>query len=389
MSKKSLVSLTNIPTPYRIHFYQALSSELLKRNINLDVIFMAHTEPGRYWELDENSWGFPYEFSSGVHPSMGGRIFHFNPAGLYALWRKPPDWLLLSGSWFLPTVQFATLLSKFNKTKTLFWSESNLAYVEHEGGLANRWRRWTLDLFDGFVVPGLWAKDYVHHFAPLSKNKPFLQLPNVVNEQRFRDEISSLRANQTALRRKWGIKQADQVVLLTIARLEPIKGIEQLVQAALTGSSLGNLVLLIAGTGSLQDALINQVEHSGLADRVRLLGHLPESSIQELLALADGFILPSLGDPYPLVVIEAAFAGLPLLLSNRVGCHPEALIEEKNGFLFDPEVSDSIQNCLRSFLMLGSNKWHEMGQESARIAAKRFETSKVIKRFVDELMQKL
>lgn len=387
MHQKHLVSITNIPTPYRVHFYQQLYQKLSEVGISLDVMFMAHTELGRYWEFKQDLWEFSYQFVPGVHPEIGGRVFHMNPGCLFPLWRNPPDWLLLSGSWFLPTVQLTTLLAKRRHTKTLFWSESNLAYVEHMGKMVRHWRQWMMDQFDAFVVPGVWAKDYVLHFSPGARDKPFVQLPNIVDEHQFRDEVSSLRSERDILRHKWGIESDRQPVLLTIARLEPIKGIKQLVQATVSDPHLNGTLLLIAGTGSLQSELNEVIQYSEGVDRVRLLGHLSESSILELLALADGLVLPSLGDPYPLVVIEAAFAGLPLLLSNRVGCHPEALVEGENGFLFDPENQDSIQRSLRSFKKLGEDTWYEMGKESSRIAAQRFETGLVINRFVDALMQ--
>ena len=114
---------------------------------------------------------------------------------------------------------------------------------------------------------------------------------------------------------------------------------------------------------------------------------MSEAEILDLLSLADGFILPSLGDPYPLAVIEAAFAGLPLLLSDRVGCHPDALLPGENGLLFDPHDLDSIQRCLGEFIALGPQVWAAMGAQSLKVAEDRFGTERVVTRFVDDLLQ--
>lgn len=387
MRQKTFVSLTNIPTPYRVHFYNQLNKVFSNRNITLSVWFMANTEPGRYWNIEPDQFKFPYRFLPGIHPQYKSLVFHFNPNSMPYFVYTSPDWLLLSGSWFFPTVQLAAFMARISHTKTLFWNESNLAYVERTSKLVSYWRGTIMNMSDAFVVPGKWAQEYVFHFTPKTVTKPVLQLPNVIDERLFRDKVADLRRSRDDLRQKWQIEFERSPVLLTVARLEPIKGIEQLVQAFLTTPDLGDAVLLIAGTGALKEKIEKLIESAIFTDRVRLLGQLPESAILELLALSDGLVLPSFGDPYPLAVVEAAFAGLPLLISNRVGCHPEALVPGKNGFLFDPENQYSIQNCLRLFCQMDQNAWIEMGKESIKLASERFESNLVINRFVDELME--
>jgi glycosyltransferase involved in cell wall biosynthesis len=382
---RRLVSLTNIPTPYRVYFYNRLSQQAEARAIALDVVFMASSEPGRHWALDKDSWAFRYSFPRGLHPMVGNRLFHFNPSVLYTLATKPPEWLLLSGSWFLPTVQLATLISKPASTKTLFWSESNLAYVEHEGGLAGRWRSWTMNQFSGSVVPGRWAREYVLRFLPPHTERPMLQLPNVVNEALFRDEVAIRRLQSVDLRRKWGIKQSRRPILLTVARLEPIKAVDKLVTAALALEP-GSVLLLIAGTGSQAAQLQAAVSAADRTADVRFLGHLAEDEIIDLLAIADAFVLPSMGDPYPLAVIEAAFAGLPLLLSNRVGCHPEALVAGENGLLFDPTDPEDIGSALLTFVERSPEQRAKMGRRSLEIATDKFTADRVIDHFLDQLI---
>jgi glycosyltransferase involved in cell wall biosynthesis len=354
---------------------------------------MAHVEPGRTWRFDYDTWKFDYRFVPGWHPTIRGRVFHLNPCCLPDLSLHPPDWMLVAGSWFLPTVWFATAIAKLNNTRTFFWSESNLRYVEHRSSVATRLRSWAMGSFDGFVVPGRWAREYVLHFAPSAAEKPMLNLPNVVDESRFRDAVAERRTRRQELLSKWhlGGHAEDQPgpILFTAARLEPIKGIQELLLAfgmAARSAQSEPGMLLIAGDGALRDDLQGFICGEGIEDKVRLLGFLDEPDILDLFALADAFILPSLGDPYPLAAIEAAFAGLPLLLSDRVGCHPEVLLPGENGFLFDPCDPSSIQHCLARFVLLGPQKWAEMGARSREVAEERFSTGVVVARFVDELL---
>jgi glycosyltransferase involved in cell wall biosynthesis len=382
---RQLVSVTNIPTPYRIHFYAALGRALHDRGVALKVVFLARTEPGRNWTLDTSDWSIEYQFPPGIQPTIGDYRFYLNPALLMKLLFRPPTWLLLSGSWYFPTVQLAALGAKLTCSKTLFWSESNLAYIEHVSPLVSWWRRWVMDSFDGFVVPGRWAREYVLHFSPSAKSKPILTLPNAVDESRFKDGVAARRRRRESILAKWELGERARPIFLTIARLEPIKGVDRLVRALLSFQHIHRITLLLAGNGSLSDELETMIRQMGLERNMRLVGYLAEEEILDLLAVADALILPSLGDPYPLTVIEAAFAGLPLLLSDRVGCHPEALIPQYNGFLFRTCDPASIQDCLERFLRLEPEQWAEMGRRSQAMAEERFGTERIVSQFADEL----
>lgn len=384
--RRQLVSLTNMPTPYRIHFYNALALALHEHNVALQVLFMSRTEAGRHWHLTREDWSFAHCFPSGIHPMIFGRQFHLNPTSLVKLVQSPPAWLLLSGSWYLPTVFLSSWLAKFTKTTTLFWSESNLAYVEHRSAPVEMLRGWVIDSFDGYAVPGAWAHEYILHYAPSAAEKPMLDLPNVVDEKLFRDGVAKRRAHRQELLAKWHLEERHRPFLFAAARLEPTKGIKELL-LALASMQARPVTLLIAGEGTLRAELETLIGEAGLENRLRLFGFLGEPEILDLLSLADGFVLPSLGDPYPLAVIEAAFAGLPLLLSDRVGCHPEALLPGVNGLLFHPHDPDSIRRCLVEFVGLGPQVWAEMGRRSLDLAEDRFGTDCVVTQFVGQLLQ--
>jgi glycosyltransferase involved in cell wall biosynthesis len=383
----TLVSLTNIPTPYRTHLYNTLSREMQERGLGLRVLYMAESEPGRHWTFDKENSRYSYTFLKDWTLKYKRYELPFNPGFLPWMWKNPPRWLLVSGSWYFPSVQMVPLATRNAETTTLFWNESNLAYMEQKSGLINAWRRHTLDGYDAYVVPGAWARDYALAYAPSSKQKPFLKLPNVVNEVLFRDKTAELGKQRSQLRQKWGCDTPDKTVLLTVARIEPIKGVRELISALLNFKDIEKVILLIAGSGALKDKLEAQVKQAGRQENIRFIGYQAEAQVLELFALADAFILPSLGDPYPLVVIEASFARLPLLLSDRVGCHPEALKPGENGLLFDPYNEASIQATLQSFLDAGPAQWAEMGRQSLQTAEATFSTRQVVPHFVEELQK--
>jgi glycosyltransferase involved in cell wall biosynthesis len=361
-----------------------LAAKVKKFGISLQTVFMAHTEPGRHWQHDPREWKFAYQFPRGIHPFIRGRQFHLNLGYLSHLATHPPEWLLISGSWYFPTAYLASRIARTKGVKVFFWNESNLEYVERTSSVANRWRSRVLGGYYGYVVPGAWAKDYIRHFVPEAKN--FLQLPNVVDESLYRDQVSRLRSQRERLLEKWHIPATASPVFLCIARLDPIKGIQVMVPEFLSANKLQQASLVVAGDGPLAEGLHSIAANSAGGERVHFTGHVNGSDILELLAIADAFVLPSLGDPYPLAVIEAAFAGLPLLLSDKVGCYPEALVVYKNGLLFNPGQPGELSRKMEEFNELGKNSWQKMGEESLNIAEMKFETGKVIDCFVEALL---
>lgn len=383
--KRVFVSLTNIPTPYRLHFYKALTQALSTEKIELQVWFMTDTEPGRQWVLDPDTFEFKYRFSAGLHPLIRHRLFHFNPFYFYFLLANPPQWLLLSGSWYFPTFLGALLIARMRGIKTIIWNESNLAYVEYFHFFVNKVRGMILNLADAYAVPGQWSKEYVNFHMPSAKETLFIQLPNVVDEEKYLSGVRQRVVQKAKLRQKWNIA-IDKRVIISLTRLEPIKGLKQMLEGWLHCSCKSEAVWLIAGDGSLKQRLNMEIQKAGLEDSVRLLGHRTEDEILDLLALSDAFALPSLGDPYPLAVLEAMFAGLPLLLSNRVGCHPETLEPGKNGLLFDPYQENDVKQTLEKFLELITGQWKAMGEHSLRLAKERFGTEKVVRNFVAEIL---
>ncbi|MCJ7601953.1 MAG: glycosyltransferase [Desulfobulbaceae bacterium] len=123
-----------------------------------------------------------------------------------------------------------------------------------------------------------------------------------------------------------------------VGRLAPVKGHDVLLKAW-AGSEIGKRGghLAIAGKGRLRDELSCLARELGIENEVSLLGHVAD--IPKFLAALDGFVMPSRHEGFPLAVLEALAAGLPVVAS-RVGGIPEILINFDNkgqAFLVPPE----------------------------------------------------
>lgn len=82
-------------------------------------------------------------------------------------------------------------------------------------------------------------------------------------------------------------------------------------------------------------------------DNIRFLGTIDNKDLPAVYQNNDVFILPSKNEPWGLVVEEALNNGLPVLLSDRVGCAEEILVEGCNGYSFKHDDEVSLENAIK------------------------------------------
>ncbi|HEV2165666.1 MAG TPA: glycosyltransferase family 4 protein [Thermoplasmata archaeon] len=143
-----------------------------------------------------------------------------------------------------------------------------------------------------------------------------------------------------------------RAVVLYVGRLYLAqKGLDVLLRAvARLPSELRPDLRLVGEDWGGLDRLVALARHLGLEDRVRLLGGLPRAQVLREYGAADLFVLPSRFDSFPVVLLEAMAAGLPIL-ATRVGGVPEVVSDGSNGLLVpagDPvRLADAMEALLR------------------------------------------
>jgi len=129
-----VVHITNIPTPYRIHFCNRLQAALAERGYGFHVLYCGETEPNRGWKIDFSSMQYPYAVMRGVSPRIAGAYLHVNPGVVSWLRRLRPEILLIAGSWNMPTALVASSRSLCGRAFRVFWSEAHAGAILHRAG---------------------------------------------------------------------------------------------------------------------------------------------------------------------------------------------------------------------------------------------------------------
>ncbi len=142
--------------------------------------------------------------------------------------------------------------------------------------------------------------------------------------------------------------------VLYVGRLSPEKDLITLLNAwKVVSVKWPSASLDIIGSGPQERDLKLLVESMGLLSRVRFLGAKDIDTIYDAYTSSDLLVLPSMREPWGLVVNEALSFGCPVVVSDRCGCVPELVHDGKSGFQFragDAEdLSDKIDRALDHF----------------------------------------
>ena len=168
-----------------------------------------------------------------------------------------------------------------------------------------------------------------------------------------------------------GPRAAGGQVVLFVGRLRTRKAVAVLLAAmAKVRAELPHARLVVVGDGEQRAALAAQVAALGLGDAVELAGALGRDATQARLESADVFCLPSTYEGFPMVILEAMAAGLPVVATAVAGV-PEAVRDGETGLLVAPEDATGLAAALVA--VLGDpQRARAMGEAGRRLLAERF-----------------
>jgi len=324
------------PTPYRSPLLDRVAAH---PDVDLTVIYAARTVAGRTWTVEPQHQAV---FLDGVTvPGLRNVFRHDYPVTL-GIWRAlreaQPDCVVVSG-WSTFASQAAIGWCRARQVPYLLLVES------HDAGPKPGWRRRVKETVVPPVVRGaasvlvtgsLAAESMRALGAAPTRIRVFA---NTVDVERFGEEARELEGRRTELRERFNLSE-DDVVVLTVARLAPEKGIDTLVHAA---ASAG-LPILAVGEGPERARLERFAGELGVR---ATFTPLPWESVVQAYAAADVFALLSRHEPWGVVVNEAAACGLPLVLADRVGAAGDLLRDGENGMLVPPDDVAAAAGALR------------------------------------------
>jgi glycosyltransferase involved in cell wall biosynthesis len=349
------------PTPYRNPMLDVLAD---RDEVDLTAVYAAGSVQQREWELET------------VHRSVvpqGRRLpgarrilrhdYPVTPGVLGALRAAQPGVVVVSG-WSTFASQAAIAWCRVRRVPYVLLVESN------DRDQRPGWRR----AVKGAIVPSVVrGAAHVLVVGTLARESMLERGADPARLDVFADTIDvaafaaradALARRRETLRREAGIG-ADDVAVLSVARLSPEKGLDTLVRAVAAAGD-PRVVLVLAGSGPERKRLEALAREVGV--RLVLLPYTPWGRIPEVYAVADVFALLSTHEPWGVVVNEAAASGLPLVLSDRVGAAHDLLDDGRNGMLVPAADPEAAGDAIR-VLAAHPERRHAMGAASREVVA--------------------
>ena len=168
-------------------------------------------------------------------------------------------------------------------------------------------------------------------------------------------------------------RKSDPFVFLWAGRLEHVKGVDLLLEAAkiLSERSDRPFTVRLAGKGSLRRELEQQATALGVSAKVSFLGRLSREEMLKELQGASCFVLPSRYEAFGVVLIEAMATGLPVIASRSGG--PESIVTRENGILIERENATELARAMQELMarlddfpaeLIRSRTLHQYGDAS-------------------------
>jgi glycosyltransferase involved in cell wall biosynthesis len=153
---------------------------------------------------------------------------------------------------------------------------------------------------------------------------------------------------------------------LFVGRLELQKNLKTLIRAVADLKTKAKILLV--GTGSQKDELVNLADKLGV--NLEIIERVPNEKLPEIYRQADIFILPSLAEGHPKVLLEAMSCGLACITSNISGVN-EIIVDNKNGLLVEPTVNGLVKGLER--LIGDSGLRQRLGINARRTVLEKFD----------------
>lgn len=300
------IIITNLPSFYKINLFNEIAKE-----IDILVIFTGHGSQGRNSDFYLGDRNFQYIDLNGL--SRFSQI-----RKLIKVLKKYEYKELILGGWDHILLWTALFLSPTRKNSVIVES----SYMESTtSGLKGLIKKIFIKRIKKAYVSGRSQKKILDNLN--YKNECIVTkgvgIFNIVPQPKYEPSES--------------VKK-----YLYVGRLAEEKNLKFLIEVF---NKLPALQLHIAGFGP-QEKELKQISK----DNIHFLGAIDNKNLPEIYQSMDVFILPSKSEPWGMVVEEALNNGLPVIVSNRVGC-AEEIVNSKNGLIFETENSESLNRCLK------------------------------------------
>lgn len=272
-----------------------------------------------------------------------------------------------------------------------YWAGRNgIPYIIRPFGTLNRWglrnrRRWlkglSLRLIENRILSGAARIHFTSEQERLEAEESGVTGKSVI----IPEAVEPLLPSPVPLAGRFRLEFPQlegRKIFLFLSRIDPKKGLDLLLSAfARIKNKNPNVALVVAGTGKPSFVAHLQAEalRLGVGRDILWSGFLESREKWASLADADIFVLPSYSENFGIAVTEAMVSGLPVIISDQVGIHPD-VSEGEAGIVVKTNV-EQLAGAMKK-LLENPERGKRMGENGKRLVREKFSVDKVIPQIV-------
>ncbi len=336
--------MTSIPTPYRDPFWGEVAQR--PEISQLDVYYCAKGKPDRPWVID-----WPQDFNAIYLPTinmaswMGADSSAYWVRGLGSAIRNGGYDAVVVGGYNHPAMLAVLRGCQRRKQPYFLMCET---YRRRPG-----WRGRVKDLLIGKICQaaaggmptGKLATAYLESYG-ISRDR-MIPVPNVPNVDELARKARDYRENGQLIRESLDIPVSGSV-LTFVGRMIPKKRPIQVIRA-FASADVPDATLVMIGDGPQLAECKQLGKQLNIDDRIILPGFCQPDDVPKYLSVSSLFVLPS-SETWGVAAIEAIAMGVPALLSDEVGSHPDIITSSECGEVVRAGCLDSLTKAIASRL---------------------------------------
>jgi len=352
MNSIDLAVVISHPTQYHAPIFRELDT---REYTNLTVYFCDKQGINESYDEgygEEFSWdiplldGYKYEFlsnyaiTSKIDHIGSRRINRFNPTIVSKVVKGDHDVFVLLG-WNTLTYWMAMVTANLVSKPLVLRGPTKPDPARDQSIIKRVVLKTILNSADAFAAIGTENKQFYRNYG-ISSDSIF-HSPNVVDNEFFQEQANKL-PSASKLRRDEDIPENDTVFLF-VGRLAEIKRPSVLIEAFDQAVGEDDATLVFVGDGELREKLERKVSRKERSDDVVFAGFQNQTELPRYYKLSDVFVLPSVQDMFPMVIMEAMNFSLPIITTDGVGSVPD-LVHEDNGHVIRADDSEALAEVI-------------------------------------------
>lgn len=327
-----ILFVTNIPSPYRIEFFNELG-----KTENLKVIFEAEKAPllNSNWYKSNNIKNFDSIFLKKgeiEEKQINWKVFKY-------IKKNQQDVIVVTNYAYLTEMMVIIWLKIRNIP---YYLEVDGGIIKDESIIKKRLKSFLISAASGYISPSKKTDQYLLYYGAKVNNIHRYSFTSLKDKDILKQPTSfKMKKN---MREKLGIKE--EKVVLSIGQFIPRKGFDILLNACINlKEDIG--IYIIGGEPTLEFKNLKQKYN---LNNVHFIDFKSKDELKSYYMASDVFVLPTREDIWGLVVNEALAYGLPVITTENCNAGLELVKNDVNGYIIPIENSKILQEKIEFIL---------------------------------------